>query len=409
MRFLRARKFDLDKSLTLLDQCCAQFDKYEAEKCADMGAEIAAVCDPDVLVTFYPHTQAGYDKKKRVLQWEANGCVNLDALMTVVRRANLVRYHFWTMQKRMNDLFIAAPELEESGTKNVCTTCVLDFDGLSMHHMSTKMFSHLKTMVAIDNVCYPEMLGKLIVVNAPSLASLGWKTVKGWLDPRTQEKIEICPRGEKSASRLLELIDAHSVPKSMGGTGDEVLMVKPNTEYFAVPRGGTLISRGVFVPAGKTATVDTYVRDSMVFVTVSAYEVAADYKHSFADQTFPEGQPAIVHAEVNATTDTKDEAGRLLQKVEASEKDRVIKVTFRNTSGWYQRWIVTALTVYDEDGVPTYKKDGSALKGPLRLVPAGSDGAGATADGGSGDVEGMVTEPESVFRGPGATQDEPDA
>ena len=289
LRFLRARKFEVDKSLALLAECCQLFDKYDAEGCATMGAEAAAGCDPDVLTTFYPHTQRGYDKQGRLLLWEANGCVNLHALETVVRKSGLIRYHFWTMQAQLNNLFDAGQE-DALGNKVVWTTAVLDFEGLSMHHMSRAMFSHLKTMVAIDNVCYPEMLGKMVVVNAPSLASTGWKMVKGWLDARTQDKIEIvarcdvCPlllllqqqcrrrsdpqspsllpscSGPASVTKLQELIDSDSVPVSLGGAGQEVFSAKPCTEYMAVPRGGQL-ERGVVLPAGKSLTVDTYVKD----------------------------------------------------------------------------------------------------------------------------------------------------
>ncbi len=89
--------------------------------------------------------------------------------------------------------------------------------------------------MAIDNVCYPEMLGKLVVVNAPILATTGWRMVKGWLDPRTQEKIEMVRPGQPSVDKLREIIDEGSIPVSLGGEGEEVFRSKPNTEYLAVP------------------------------------------------------------------------------------------------------------------------------------------------------------------------------
>jgi hypothetical protein len=60
--------------------------------------------------------------------------------------------------------------------------------------------------------------------------------------------------------KLQELIDSDSVPVSLGGAGQEVFSAKPYTEYMAVPRGGQL-ERGVVLPAGKSLTVDTYVKD----------------------------------------------------------------------------------------------------------------------------------------------------
>ena len=66
--------------------------------------------------------------------------------------------------------------------------------------------------------------------------------------------------GPASVMKLQELIESDSVPISLGGAGQEVFSAKPNTEYMAVPRGGQL-ERGVVLPAGKSLTVDTYVKD----------------------------------------------------------------------------------------------------------------------------------------------------
>ena len=145
LRFLRARKFDVEKSLKLIDECISILDKYDADGCAEKGAESCADCDPDVLTTFYPHTQGGIDKEGRLLMWEANGCVSLSALQACCRPENLIKYHFWTMQNKLNTLFDNSDDNPNgSDTKVICTTAVLDFDGLNMSHLSQKMFNHLK-------------------------------------------------------------------------------------------------------------------------------------------------------------------------------------------------------------------------------------------------------------------------
>lgn len=46
-------------------------------------------------------------------------------------------------------------------------------------------------LLGLDNTCYPETLGKMLVINAPFLAVQTWSIVKRWLDPRTQQKIEV--------------------------------------------------------------------------------------------------------------------------------------------------------------------------------------------------------------------------
>jgi CRAL/TRIO domain len=45
--------------------------------------------------------------------------------------------------------------------------------------------------IGLDNVCYPETLGKMLVINAPYLAVQTWSIIKRFFDPRTLEKIEV--------------------------------------------------------------------------------------------------------------------------------------------------------------------------------------------------------------------------
>lgn len=66
-------------------------------------------------------------------------------------------------------MFEKAPR--KDGEPPIISTCViLDVSGLSMHHCTGVVLEHVKAMVALDNVCYPEILGKMLVVNTPWLA-----------------------------------------------------------------------------------------------------------------------------------------------------------------------------------------------------------------------------------------------
>lgn len=48
----------------------------------------------------------------------------------------------------------------------------------SMMHATPASLSHMRTLIGIDNICYPEMLGKLFVVNAPSVATVIYDMIK---------------------------------------------------------------------------------------------------------------------------------------------------------------------------------------------------------------------------------------
>ena len=62
----------------------------------------------------------------------------------------------------------------------------------------------IASQIGSDN--YPEILGQMMVVNAPYLFSGMWSIIKGFLDERTRAKIKIISSGHKPI--LLELVAA---------------------------------------------------------------------------------------------------------------------------------------------------------------------------------------------------------
>ncbi|RKO94996.1 cellular retinaldehyde-binding/triple function, partial [Caulochytrium protostelioides] len=63
---------------------------------------------------------------------------------------------------------------------------------------------------------YPEMMGKMFIINVPMLFTAVWAVVKQFLDEVTVSKISILGSGYKS--ELLKLIDPANLPAQYGGT-----------------------------------------------------------------------------------------------------------------------------------------------------------------------------------------------
>jgi hypothetical protein len=166
-----------------------------------------------------------YDKWNRPILFEASGKIDFSAIHQITSTEHLIHYHFYCMETVLNSLFEKAlsaasspsslsgkeADVEEdsasssnkenqsdsninqssarSDTSNgtmkspsqpssvtddppqLFSTCVIvDLAGLSAHQMSGKALEHLKSMISLDNVVYPEVLGKMFIVNAPWLA-----------------------------------------------------------------------------------------------------------------------------------------------------------------------------------------------------------------------------------------------
>ena len=85
-----------------------------------------------------------------------------------------------------------------------------------------KVLQLLKHQSAVDSLCFPEVMNRMIVINAPAYFSATWKIVRRWIDPRTQSKIEIYSYRSSWEKRLLELIDVDKLPSDFGGVGPTI-------------------------------------------------------------------------------------------------------------------------------------------------------------------------------------------
>lgn len=94
-----------------------------------------------------------------------------------------------------------------------------------------------------------------------------WEIVKGWLDPRTQAKIEILGAGPETSAKLLKYIDATVLPAKYGGTAPDWTSSRPLAEYLSLGRSGDA-RREISVPAGHTMYVESYVPEGEVFVEI---------------------------------------------------------------------------------------------------------------------------------------------
>lgn len=66
---------------------------------------------------------------------------------------------------------------------------VFDIGGFSMAMWNRQSMSFLKKALQISLEHYPELLGKLFIINAPMIFTGVWAIVKSWLDEKTRKKI----------------------------------------------------------------------------------------------------------------------------------------------------------------------------------------------------------------------------
>lgn len=74
----------------------------------------------------------------------------------------------------------------------------------------------MKISTDITQDYYPELMNKMYIINAGYFFQAAWVVIKPWLDPVTQQKIQIITGSGKK--ELLQDIPEQNLPIDLGGT-----------------------------------------------------------------------------------------------------------------------------------------------------------------------------------------------
>ena len=101
----------------------------------------------------------------------------------------------------------------------IVETCsaVLDVQDMKLAQVTREFLALVKGIAAIDKDQYPETLGKLFIINVPSVFPFVWRTVQFFLDPATAAKIEIFGAKKDWLPVLTAQIGLENMPSSYGG------------------------------------------------------------------------------------------------------------------------------------------------------------------------------------------------
>jgi hypothetical protein len=359
LRYLRARSFHVDNALQLLQDSVDRKTSLNSSHWSSRTPDECAHCNVEALKKWYPHAQFGYDKFHRPVLFEHSGAVDGYAIYQMTTLEHLINYHWYSMETELNQMFENAPR--EPDTEPIISTCVvIDLQGFSMHHTSSVVLDHVKAMVALDNACYPEVLGKMLVINAPWLAVSAWDLVKGWLDPRTQQKVEIMKSGPEQEARLKEFIPEDQLPVNFGGRAAPLYPTHHHTEFVHVPRYGG-VRKLMHLQPQQTLVLDSYALDGEIHMEVfssdqpfphftdNAYPASHEHIamgdiHKFA-QSHP-GCTQILKRELKNSGDKRP--ARYLDEYSSNSAHRHFAVIYYNTARLVTRPVTYVMSVRDD-------------------------------------------------------------
>jgi hypothetical protein len=209
LRFLRARKFDLVKTMEMFKK----FLQWRIDMHVD---EIRENFEMDNLIEIkrlYPHGYHKTDKQGRPIYIELYDKTDVKGLFKVTTEDKMVKYYIKQYERQIKYIFPACSAVVQKPVEQSCT--ILDANGIGIFSLVGPIKGFVKLASDIGQDYYPEMLGKMTVVNTGFLFRAVWSMVKSFIDPKTQAKISLLKSTYKD--ELLKLIDEDKLPSFFGG------------------------------------------------------------------------------------------------------------------------------------------------------------------------------------------------
>ena len=209
LRFLRARKFDLEKTMEM-------FKKYLKWRIDMKVDELLGSYELENLIQIkrlYPHGYHRTDKEGRPIYIELYDKTDVKALFQITTEEKMVKYYIKQYERQIKYIFPACSAVVKRPVEQSCT--ILDANGIGIMSLFGPIKGFLKLASDIGQDYYPEMLGKMTIVNVGFLFRAIWSMVKGFIDAKTQSKISLLKSNYKE--ELLKLVDEDKLPSFFGG------------------------------------------------------------------------------------------------------------------------------------------------------------------------------------------------
>lgn len=203
LRFVRARKWDTDKSMGMVAHTLKwRKDKYDVDKILYNGEHAA-----------YDNNESGFIKNLELQKATISG-YDLQGRPIVLVRPKLHHTDDQT-EEEVEKYCLLIIEQTRLFLKDPVDSATIFFDltGFSMSNMD---YLPVKFLISCFEAHYPECLGHLFIHKAPWIFPPIWNIIKKWLDPVVASKVVFT----SNVKDLNKYIEIDHIPSYLGGESE---------------------------------------------------------------------------------------------------------------------------------------------------------------------------------------------
>lgn len=217
IRFLRARRLDLQKSFEMISKTVEfrRSTNFLRQEKTDFWPAFS-----EFLVS-YVHGFYGHDREGHPLRIDLFSQSNGDRLIEIGSRGVAESFYIHMHERLINIIF---PLMSEKFNRRIDRiSMIVDFKGFPLLKALSENGRKLtQVLISVNQDYYPEIMNRVVLINAPIIFSAVFAVAKGFIDKKTQEKIAI---ESGPAHKLLQsIVEKEILPVALGGSNPTPLL-----------------------------------------------------------------------------------------------------------------------------------------------------------------------------------------
>lgn len=209
LRFLRARKFNIDKTIEMFED----FLDWRYEHKANDAMVLYKCPNIPEVKKIYHHGYHKTDKLGRPFYIDQPCNFNVKDVLEIAPEDEFYQYYIREYEYLLHVRFPACSAAY--GSKVEQSFSLINMKGFNMGKLSKKSREFIKIAIKMGQDYYPEIMGKMFIINAPFIFKAAWAIFSPLIDAKTKKKISILGSGYKK--ELFKYVDPENVPASLGG------------------------------------------------------------------------------------------------------------------------------------------------------------------------------------------------